>query len=283
MSKTGSVEPKMHWANLVTSAPLPAFQEGSRFDSEPNFRNRKSANVKNRNFSSTESLQPSIFQTQPNRKEKRAVPLCSAVTFFQTVQSLEFQSSSPPLECPYSMSLARPGFRRIHKMLSFPFPFPCFPFQYAYNIDGMEKAYSLIAFLPVHVHFLFLSFAFPDIVLSFPCPFLSNMLFGLPGKSIFTNCIPYLSFSFSSLCQLLCFPFLPFPFLGCPFQYAFWKAWKKHIHKLHSFPLLFLFYSLSLLSLPFLSVPFLKIVPFLLLSIFPFSPVLSCLVYSLQV
>ena len=225
-------------------------QEGSRIDSEPNFRNRKSANVKNRNVSSTESLQPSIFQTQPNRKEKRTVPLCSAVTFFQTVQSLEFQSSSPPLECPYSMSLARPGFRRIHKMLSFPFPFPCFPFQYAYNIDGMEKAYSLIAFLPVHVHFLFLSFAFPDIVLSFPCPFLSNMFFRLPGKSI----LPYLSFSFS--CPLLCFPFLPFPFPGFPFQYAFWKAWKKHIHKLHSFPCFS--FSIAFLCVPFLFFPFLK-------------------------
>ena len=240
------------------------FQEGSRIDSEPNFRNRKSANVKNQNFSSTESLQPSIFQTQPNRKEKRTVQLCSAVTFFQTVQSLEFESSSPPLECPYSMSLARPGFRRINKMLSFPFPF------------HIDKLYSYLS--------MSISFSFPLLspTLSFPflVLFLSNMRFRLPGKSILTNCIPYLPFSFS--CPLLCFPFLPF--LGIPFQYAFWKAWKKHIRKSHSFPWLFLFYSLSLLSLPFLT--FLKIVTFLF---FPFAfhfhffsscPVLS-VVYSL--
>ena len=152
-------------------------QEGSRIDSEPNFRNRKSANVKNRNVSSTESLQPSIFQTQPNRKEKRTIPLCSAVTFFQTVQSLEFQSSSPPLECPYSMSLARPGFRRIHKMFSFPFPFPCFPFQYASQTAWKRHIHKLHSYLSMSMSF---SFPLLSLTLSFSFPFLSNMLFSLP-------------------------------------------------------------------------------------------------------
>ena len=70
---------------------------------------------------------PNTNTTEPKRKTNRSALFRCGV--FQTVQSLEFQSSNPPLECPYSMSLARPGFRRIHKLLSV--PFPCFPFQYA--------------------------------------------------------------------------------------------------------------------------------------------------------
>ena len=96
-----------------------------------------------------------------------------------TVQSLEFQSSSPPLECPYSMSLARPGFRRIHKMLSFPFRFPCFPFQYACYIDGMEKAYSqLHSYL-----YMSISFSFPLLSLTLSFPFL--VLFSFPFQYAF--------------------------------------------------------------------------------------------------
>ena len=179
-------------------------QEGSRIDSEPNFRKRRSANVKNRNFSPTESLQPSIFQTQPNRKEKRTVPLCSAVTFFRLSKVLSFRAAVRHWN--------------VHTACHWPGP----------------ASGAFIKWVP----FLFLFLAF-----------LSSMLLRRHGKSIFTNCMPYLSFSFSFSCPLLCFAFLPFPFLGFPFQYAFWKAWKKHIHKLHShlpisisfsFPLCFL-------------------------------------------
>ena len=185
------------------------------------------------------------------------------------------------------MSLAQPGFRRIHKMRSFPFPFSLLSFPICF-LDGMEKAYSQIAFLPVYLHFLFLSFAFPDMVLSFPCPFpcpfpfLSNMLFRLPGKRIFTNCIPYLSFSFflSLSIALLSFP----SFSWRSFPICFLEGLEKAFSQIAFLPLRFLFYSLSLLSLPFLPVLSFKIVTFLSFTFafhFPFSPVLSCLVYSL--
>ena len=97
----------------------------------------------------------------------------------------------------------------------FPFRFLCFPrhcpflslsFSFSFPIcvlDCQEKAYWRIAYLtcpfpfPVHC-FAFLSFLF--------LAFLSNMLFGRPGKSIFANRIPSPGFSFSIL--FLCFHFL---------------------------------------------------------------------------
>ena len=93
--------------------------------------------------------------------------------FLRLSKVLEFQSSSPPVECPYSISLARPGFRHIHKLMSFPFLVLFLSISLLSSpicvLDCLEKAYSQIAFLPFPFPFPFF-LCFPFLVLSFPFP-----------------------------------------------------------------------------------------------------------------
>ena len=250
-------------------------QEGSRIDSEPNFRNRKSAHVKNRNFSSTESLQPSIFQTQPNRRKTSRSALFRCDVFSDCPKVRSFRAAVPhwnvhtachwpgPASGAFTkcvsllflflaflsnMLLRRHGkgiftncmsisfsFPLLSLTLSFPFlvlflsfpicfldcqenaysqiayltcpfPFPFLSFPICF-LDCQEKAYSQIAYLtcpfpfPVH-YFAFLSFLF----LFFD--FLSNMLFGRPGKKHIHKLHSHLPISMSISFSI-------------PFQYAF--------------------------------------------------------------
>ena len=126
----------------------------------------------------------------------------------------------------------------------------------------MEKAYSQIAFLPVHLHFLFLSLAFADIVLSFPCPFpfLSNMLFRLSGKCIHKlHTLPVLFLFLSLSIALLSFPFLPFPFLFLAFlsNMLFGRPGKNIFANCVPSPCFS--FSIPFLCFPFLFLPFLSL------------------------
>ena len=129
-------------------------QEGFWIDSESKFRNRKLANVKNRNVLGTECNNRQL--SQHNRTEKknepfRSVPrsiskaLCDVSLRLSRV--LEFQSSSPPASGAFIKCFPFLFLFLSFSLLSFPI---CF-------LDGMEKAYSQIALLPVHFHFRFLS------------------------------------------------------------------------------------------------------------------------------
>ena len=118
-------------------------------------------NVNNRQFSKREPFRP-----VPGSISKA---LCDV--FLRLSKVVEFQSTCLPVECPYSMSLARPGFMSIHKLfpflsLSFSCPVACFPICI---LDGMEKAFSQITCppFPCPCPFSFLCFPF------LPCPFLS--------------------------------------------------------------------------------------------------------------
>ena len=108
--------------------------------------------------------------------------------------------------------------------MSFSFPdgvrsFPC-PVPFLCNMLCRlpeKKKSSQIAYFtcpfPFPVPFLCVAFLF--LVLFFV--FLSNMLFGRPGKSIFTNCIPSLAFPFLFLfVAFSCFSVISFPF--CSFH-----------------------------------------------------------------
>ena len=95
----------------------PLGQEGSRIDSEPFVQNRNLVNVKNRNFSSTESLQPSIIPSQPNRKKLRTgIPPCSEIRNVSS-RAVRGHRSICTLACPNNMSLARPGFKRGRRLV----------------------------------------------------------------------------------------------------------------------------------------------------------------------
>ena len=99
----------------------------------------------------------------------------------------------------------------------------------------------------------------------------NNKFLPLPFFSLYFLCFPFLFLSLSFSCPFPCFPF----------QYAFWKAWKNMFTNCIPSPsFLFLFFAFP--SLSFLSFPFLKdCSPPFLSFCFPFSPVLSCRVYSL--
>ena len=121
----------------------------------------KFANVKNRSFSGTECKQPSIFQVQPSQKEKQTVPLYSEVNQ-QSARSWSFRAAVPHWSARTACHWHSPASGAFIK---------CCPFLFLAVLSNMllrrhGKCTSQIAFLPFHVHFLFLPLL--SVTLSFP-------------------------------------------------------------------------------------------------------------------
>ena len=165
-----------------------------------------------------------------NRAEKKNEPfgpvprsinkaLCDV--FLRLSKVLEFQSSSRSAHRnDHTACYWRgPGFRRIHKLFSCPFLVLASLSNMFFSRRGKNVFTICVPSFPFHFHFL----CFPFLVLSFSL---------LSFPICFVDCLEK---THSQIAFLTC----PFPFSPCPcfpFQCAFWMAWKKHLHKLHSFP-----------------------------------------------
>ena len=150
-------------------------QERSRVDPEPNIRNQKSANIKNRSFSGTECKQPS---TETKNEPFRSIPrsnskaLCEVfLRLSKSPRSWSFRAAVPHWNAHTACHWHGPALGAFIKCCPVLFLFFDFLSNTVCFFDGMEKhIYKLHSYLSISM-----SFSLPLLstcpFLSFLCPF----------------------------------------------------------------------------------------------------------------